>query len=108
MFAPKKQACRFVQAPSFQPRFRRTQVGGVNLETGAGRGGSYTTYIVRATPLPAPGAACSAPCGAVSVSFFVMWPEGAAAGAYSPGQVEAFQALLQKWGPTVSFFTQPS
>ena len=107
MFAPKKQACRFVQAPSFQPRFRRTQVGGVNLETGAGRGGSYTTYIVRATPLPAPGAACSAPCGAVSVSFFVMWPEGAAAGAYSPGQVEAFQALLQKWGPIVSF-TQPS
>lgn len=68
------------------------KVASAVLESAPGRG-PYTSHLVRM---------CDA-AGTVAVTFYLMWPEGAARGAYAPGQVEAFQALVAKWGNQVSF-----
>lgn len=68
------------------------QVSGAVLESAPGRG-PYTSHLMRVKDLK----------GAVAVTFYLMWPEGAARGAYAPGQVEAFTALTAKWGNEVSF-----
>jgi hypothetical protein len=68
------------------------KVSGAVLESAPGRG-PYTSHLIRMKDLT----------GAVCVTFYVMWPEGAARGAYAPGQVEAFTALLAKHGGEVSF-----
>ena len=66
--------------------------GSAILESAPGRG-PYTSHLIRVKDLT----------GAVAVTFYLMWPEGAARGAYAPGQVEAFTALVAKYGNEVSF-----
>jgi len=68
------------------------KVASAVLESAPGRG-PYTSHLVRLRDAK----------GEVAVTFYLMWPEGAARGAYAPGQVEAFQALVAKYGAEVSF-----
>ena len=55
--------------------------------------GDYQAHVIRV----------SSQAGDVCVSFFLMWPEGAARGAYADGQVAAFEQLKAKHGEKVSF-----
>ena len=68
------------------------KVASAVLESAPGRG-PYTSHLVRLRDAK----------GEVAVTFYLLWPEGAARGAYAPGQVEAFQALVAKYGAEVSF-----
>lgn len=68
------------------------KVASAVLESAPGRG-AYTSHLVRILNAE----------GVVAVTYYLMWPESAARGAYAPGQVEAFQALLAKYGASVSF-----
>jgi hypothetical protein len=65
---------------------------GAVLESAPGRG-NYTSHLIRVKDLT----------GAVAATFYVMWPKDAARGAYAAGQVEAFSALVAKYGNEVSF-----
>ena len=65
-----------------------SKLASAKFEVAPGKGGGYTSYVIRMTDVS----------GAVAASFFLMWPEKAARGAYAPGQVEAFTALQQAYG----------
>ena len=62
----------------------------VKLVSSPGRGGDYTSHVLRFQSHAREEPAC--------LSVFLMWPEGAARGAYADGQVAAFQALEAKYG----------
>ena len=71
------------------------RLASVKLVSGPGRGGDYTSHVLRIQSHALEEPAC--------LSVFLMWPEGAARGAYAPGQEAAFQALQTKYGTELSF-----
>eukprot|EP00850_Spirogloea_muscicola_P006167 SM000029S10462 [mRNA] locus=s29:279161:280595:- [translate_table: standard] len=73
------------------------RVAGVQLERGTSKHGGFPTCVMRFHDSQAN----------VGASLFVMWRPGTK-GDYDPGQVEAFEALLSKYGEHVDFFMEGS
>eukprot|EP00850_Spirogloea_muscicola_P004596 SM000019S05140 [mRNA] locus=s19:1029127:1030564:- [translate_table: standard] len=73
------------------------RVAGVQLEQGTSKHGSFPTCVMRFHDSQAN----------VGATLFVMWRPGTK-GDYDPGQVEAFEALLSKYGEHVDFFMEGS
>lgn len=68
------------------------QVGSAKLDKGKSSRGDIPTYMVRFADASEE----------IAVSLLVMWKPGTN-GKYDDGQVNAFESLLQKYGPEITF-----